>query len=294
MVIDADDRRHHRPRFARTAPPPFQLTERDVIILREVGRHGLLNSDHISALLDGPHKKICDRLTRLYHAGYLDRPRAQLAYHVGGSAAMVYALNARGARLLLERRDATPIHFVAVDSERLFLFHALAVADFRVALRLALRARPDVRLIDQTLLASPATPMRVTIAGIATVAIVPDCVFSLHCADGAGRNFFVEIDRGTMPIERASLAQSSVIRKLLAYEEARQSRLAEKHHGWRNFRVLILTATPERADNIRAAIARSRLATSPLFLITDASVLDDNDLLAMPWHDSNGRMHTLI
>src|ERR1700728_4384896 len=95
-----------RPRFARAATPPsFQITDRDAEIVRQVARHRFLRSTHISQLLNAPHKKILERLSPLYHAGYLDRPRAQLEYHVrgGGSAALVYALGDRGASLLVAR-----------------------------------------------------------------------------------------------------------------------------------------------------------------------------------------------
>jgi hypothetical protein len=43
-----------------------------------------------------------DRLLRLFHAGYLDRPRAQLDRFPSGSPHIVYALADRGARLLIE------------------------------------------------------------------------------------------------------------------------------------------------------------------------------------------------
>jgi hypothetical protein len=92
-----------RPRFSRAeTPPAFQITERDVEIVRHVARHRFLRSTHISQLINAPHKKLLERLSLLYHAGYLDRPRAQLEYHVrgGGSAPLIYALGNRGAQLL--------------------------------------------------------------------------------------------------------------------------------------------------------------------------------------------------
>ena len=93
-----------RKRFQRDMARPFQITPRDVELVRQVAAHRFLRSTHLSVLVASPHKKVCDRLTALYHAGYLDRPRAQLEYHVkdGGSQPIVYALDARGVRLLRE------------------------------------------------------------------------------------------------------------------------------------------------------------------------------------------------
>src|SRR5712691_7660760 len=108
MEIIANDISRRRPRFQRTnQAPSFQLTERDVEIVRQVAQHRFLRSTQISRLLAASHKKICERLTSLYHAGYVDRPRAQLEYHVrgGGSGHLIYALGNRGARLLASRSD---------------------------------------------------------------------------------------------------------------------------------------------------------------------------------------------
>src|SRR5437870_4165919 len=93
-----------RPRFRRApAPPPFRLTDGDVEIIRQVARHRLIRSTHIAALVGRSLDRANDRLMRLFHAGYVDRPRAQLDYYpTFGSAPMIYALADRGVRLLKE------------------------------------------------------------------------------------------------------------------------------------------------------------------------------------------------
>ena len=140
-----------RKRFVRETPVPFQLTERDVEIVRLVADHRFPRSTHISELIEAPHKKVCDRLTSLYHAGYLDRPRNQLEYYRagGGSSAMVYALGNRGAHLLIERDE---LEGAVVDwarknvcAMRAFIMHTLAIADVRVALKRAVRTRPGFK-----------------------------------------------------------------------------------------------------------------------------------------------------
>src|SRR3979490_650007 len=68
-----------RPRFRRAPEPPaFRVTEDDVVILRLLARHRFLRSTHIAALVDRSLDRTNDRLLRLFHAGYVDRPRAQL------------------------------------------------------------------------------------------------------------------------------------------------------------------------------------------------------------------------
>src|SRR5207237_9422286 len=81
----------------------FRLTEDDVEIVRVVARHRLIRSTHIAALVERSLDRTNDRLMRLFHAGYVDRPRAQLdRFPASGSAHYIYALADRGVRLLRE------------------------------------------------------------------------------------------------------------------------------------------------------------------------------------------------
>src|ERR1700675_3610261 len=87
-----------RPRFRRAPEPPaFRVTDDDVVIVRQLARYRFLRSPHIAALVGRSIDRTNDRLSRLFHAGYLDRPHAQLDYYpTSGSAPMVYALADRG------------------------------------------------------------------------------------------------------------------------------------------------------------------------------------------------------
>jgi plasmid stabilization system protein ParE len=92
-----------RPRFRRASEPPaFRITDDDVAIVRRLARHRFLRSPHIAALVGRSLDRTNDRLLRFFHAGYLDRPRAQLDRFPSGSPHIVYALADRGARLLIE------------------------------------------------------------------------------------------------------------------------------------------------------------------------------------------------
>lgn len=312
ITVDTPQR---RPRFARAAElPPFQLTDRDVEIVRHVAVHRFLRSTQISRMLDAPHKKILERLSFLYHAGFLDRPRAQLEYHArgGGSDAMVYALGKKGARLLAGRDslDLTDSDWTRKnrDTGREFILHALAVADVAVALTAACRAHSGIKvhhpnqllatLPEPTRLEQRPWNLRVHVQHNGTtreVGVLPDYAFALYLPDGRRRPFLVECDRGTMPVTRSSLDQSSMQRKFLAYEAVYRQGLHTSRYGWQNFRVLIITTSTDRIDTMRAAIAFTpALESSPLFLFVSHPSLFDADILAHPWIDANGKVHTLI
>ena len=93
-VAAAVERPTRRPRFRRASEPPaFRLTDDDVEIVRQVARFRFLRSTHIAALVNRSVDRANDRLMRLFHAGYIDRPRAQLdRFPSEGSAPLTYAL----------------------------------------------------------------------------------------------------------------------------------------------------------------------------------------------------------
>jgi hypothetical protein len=304
-----------RPRFTRAeSPPSFQITERDVEIVRHVARHRFLRSTHISALLDAPYKKILERLSLLYHGGYLDRPRAQIEYHVrgGGSASFIYALGNRGARLLHARDGCGPadINWTHKNREsgREFILHTLAIADFGVLLTSACQTHGAVKLRHAEMLLQCCPPetcsaprpwawrVNVQHEGVFTeVGVVPDLVFALTLPDGRRRAFFVECDRGTMPLERRTLNQTSMLRKFLAYEATRRQDLHTKRFNWKAFRTLIVTKNQERATNMRVLIEHTpALRASPTFLFSDHLMLPPVSILGKAWLDATGNSRSLI
>jgi hypothetical protein len=303
-----------RSRFVRAAEPPLlQLTDRDIEIIRQVAAHRFLRSTHISQLLQAPHKKILERLTLLYHAGYLDRPRAQLDYHVrgGGSAPFVYGLGDRGANVLKQNRGSVRVVWTRKHAKagRQFIFHTLAIADFRVALEVACRGHDGLQLQQPAdlLRSAPeqvgmgssnpwALRVRVQHDGMTQeVGLLPDYVFAPILPDGRRRPFMVECDRGTMPIERSTLGQTSMLRKFLAYEGARLQGLHTARFGWMNFRVLIVTSNADRIAAMQRAIQHApALKVTPLFLFAEHTALTQTNVLNHLWADTRGKQHTLI
>jgi hypothetical protein len=142
-----------RPRFQRAKEAPsFRLTEDDITIVRMLAHYRFLRSTHIATLVGRSLDRINDRLLRLFHAGYVDRPRAQLDYYpTSGSAPMVYALADRGARLLIERNE---VAFANAEWSRKnrevgrpFIEHQLEIVDFSVAVQAATFGRTDIEMI---------------------------------------------------------------------------------------------------------------------------------------------------
>lgn len=298
-----------RPRFERAATRGFHLTPRDLDLIRAVAAHRFLRSTHLIALAGGSPQKILRRLHLLYHHGYLDRPRMQLNFYERGSEPMVYALGNHGADLL-GKEDVVPrgkLNWSAKNRSltRAFLRHTLLIADFMVGLEVGCRALGRVRVITSEEVLRQSTeetqkqkhPWRwnVRIRGEGEpidLGVIPDQVFGLRFEDEPeGRNrafFFLEADRGSMPIARRGLRETSVYRKLLAYQETWRQGLHTAYFGMKHFRLLTVTTTPTRVRHLLAASASLPGGGSPLLLFADQKSLQSGNPLTHLWINGLG------
>ncbi len=308
----------YRPRRVRSDnPPAFQLTKRDIKIVGLVAKYRFLNSDHIRKLVQGSSKNITNRLKALFEHGLLDRPQNQFdTYRMGGGTSpLVYALADKGAQLLTdmyEQSDGKRVSWTHKNKSagRPFLQHTLGISDFAVAMQLAVTGRDDVDLIDgaefmddfPAKILARKKPYRLSVPVIhqnvrLDIGVEADYAFSLYLPKVRRKAFFlVEIDRGTMPVARRDLKQSSILRKLLAYQTMWKMKLHQKHFGWGNFRVLFVTESIERVENmITATNSQSQTSQSSLFLFADKSSLyGREDALDYQWRDTSGGKQLLL
>jgi hypothetical protein len=290
------------PRFERAHPDRFiQLTARDRQIIRFIYLHRFLRSSHIVSLLRDSSQPILRRLQLLYHHCYLERPRAQLDYyHLSGSRPIVYGLGNKGAALL---RNDLGIRVPDVNwgeknrsVGRIYLGHVLLVSDVMVAFELACRKDNRIRFIDQADLLLPnelkgqTQPFRwkPNLSTNLSLGVIPDRVFALEWPDQTGEAhrayFFLEADRGTMPVKRTNLSQTSMYRKFLAYEATWQNCIHRSRFGFHRFRVLTITKSTERLHSLIRTCSQLKSGHG-LFLFTErASISKPEDIFGPIWH----------
>ena len=280
-------------RFRRSAEiQPIRLTDRDVEIIRLIHRHRFLRSSHVVRLAEGSPQQVLRRLQLLYHHGFLERPRAQLDYfHRAGSQPIVYGLGNKGAGVLRLELPAD-MNWKNQSVGRLFLDHAVLTADIMVAFELACRSRADVRLLDGELLPLPENVRakdesfrwRVAPERRQQLSVVPDRVFALEFtqSDQPTASFFLEADRGTMPVTRQNLSRSSFQRKLLAYHATWKQGLHKTRFGFPRFRVLTVTTSAERMQNMIDA-CRELESGHGLFLFAEAGAFLGSDPFTFFW-----------
>jgi hypothetical protein len=254
----------------RQTPTPFQLTERDLRILRHVGRHRFLSSKHLARLDGGSQQNVLRVLRVLFDHQYLDRPYTQLAHMpISGPRPMVYGLGRRGAQAL---RDHS-VHADASDwTERnkragaKFIEHTLAIADFMVGLEIACRERGDIKLLHEREILANAPertqksrePLRLVVSGLSNKlgvsSVIADGLFGLAFSDESAAYFLLEVDRGSMPVFRSNFERTSYNRKLLVYWEAWKKKLHVEQFGVSQIRVLTITDSAKRVDNMLSAV----------------------------------------
>jgi hypothetical protein len=291
------------------------LTPRDLEILRAVHRHRLLRSTHLIALSEGSPQTTLRRLQLLFHHGYLDRPPMQLDWYARGSEPLVYALGNRGAELL-ETRGEFRRGGIRWDTKnrnlsRVFLHHTLAVAEVMVAFEVACRSREGVQFMppEEVLAGAPEATRRLRLpfrwqAEVRQggkpyrLGVEPDKVFGLEFqGEPAHRRrtyFFLEADRGTMPVVRKGLGQTSFLRKLLCYQEIWRQGIHGTHLGISNFRVLTVTTSKERVEHLVEACRSLGGAGSRLFLFADRERLGREDALTHEWVNGRGEGSRLL
>ena len=293
------------PRFKRAVTAaPMQLTKRDREIIRLIHRHRFLRSHHIVALLASSPQQVLRRLKLLYHHGYLERPRAQLEYYErGGARPILYGMSNKGGKLL-EKELGTTATWSGKNQDigRMFLEHAILVSDVMVSIELACRRSGYVRLLYEDQLALPTSPdnfqwqVRLQDRGV-TLGVIPDQVFALEYTDHTGEvqrvYFFLEADRGTMPVVRSGLKQTSFYRKLLAYEATWTQKVHQRKLGIHRFRVLTVTTNVMRVTSLLEACSRLKRGHG-LFLFADRTVLQKDPFSPVWQCGKSARISTIL
>ena len=103
-------------------------------------------------------------------------------------------------------------------------------------------------------------------------------------------------DRGTMPVTRSALSQTSIERKVHGYLAAHAAKTCERFLRWRTWRVLVVTTHNRRIEAMAAAVRSidaAKGANPALFLFARRDELRSSDLLTHRWNDADGASATI-
>ncbi len=283
----------HRTRIGKR----IELTQRDIAIFKLLRQYRYLRSTYIHAFVGGTSvTRFKERLGDLFHEGYLDRPGKQWEFADARHRPVVHEIGAGAVRVLRE----TPADncggrtFLSQTAHRQFL-HSLMICEVLASLDLGMRPRSDLRLIgwpevlDRAPEATRTSPSPFRIPVPSGGHLVPDGLFGIEYASGTTKSyrfFALEVDRGTMPVERSGAGQTSYLAKLARYKEVLAGSLYKTHWGLPNLLLLTVTQNSERQREIvRTALARFGESPQVLFKsVTDAELrIIATRLLSEPW-----------
>ena len=313
MEIATRTRAASRQRYVRKKKPDtIEVTPRDLEIVRTVARLRFVSSLQLWRLVGGSKQKILRRLGALYDNGYLDRPRAQIAQlYRAGNHALVYGLGRAGAKLIAAH-DGIPLNRLDWTTKNtragaVFIAHTIETAEIMIAIALAARER-GLRLIDHAELL-PYMPEKTRAArnpfawrtkvkeGVKDIPIslIPDRLFSLVFPDNTRLNFVLEIDRGQMPVTRASFEkQTSYARKLAGYWNGWQEKRHQTTWGFTQLFVLTVTTSEDRIASMIEVQRRLTGAGSRLFLFSTQSRVAESGPFTDLWIDGKGHCTSLV
>ncbi len=241
------------------------LTERDHELLVSVFKYRYLSTSQLQALHFPSNRTATRRIRVLAQGGYLTTFKGL------GVEEQLVALSEKGARAVAEYL-LVPFPELGWTTNRqepkdyLFLKHFLAASNFRIALTKACGGREDLQLLgfipehlgEKTPKGWVQKYIRDVVSDVAPprakIVHTPDGVFALARA-GKTALFFLEIDRGTEVLTDAESGFLKTIRFYLnylvssGYQRYQQDfRVADP---FKAFRVLVLTTSPRRLQNMR-------------------------------------------
>jgi hypothetical protein len=275
-------------------PPPIQLTNRDKQIILAVYRYRFINAQQIEALLFPPdqekgrsRKQACQRrLQRLFHHGFVTRIPLPIVLGAG-RAPYVYALDEHGADIVAVELgiDRPNVAWTPSDNQvkPLFLDHVQAINTVRVVVeRLRVcRGVTVVRWLNEGALQAKEMKDKLPyrMHGARMTRIIPDAYFALAVSpDAPAAHFFLELDQGTM-------SNSRWRDKILAYLHFRQSGRSEKYFATRNFRMLTVTTSIRRLENLKRTTEKAQGGQHFWFTTKDQiSLWNPESLLTLGWH----------
>lgn len=281
----------------------FDLTERDVRILRAVNHYRYLRVEQIKRLefVTNSSKQSCQkRLKYLYHGGFLERivPFVQIG---NGGESTAYYLGKNGAELLAANGETIYSYTKSGQVKHMFLNHALDLSEFRINLEFALRDYPNMYLAQFVCDFEIKSHLNKT-AGMAKFklwtqlnhpttrqkyVVYPDAKIVLKIHDKEVQAlYFLEIDRGTESL--------NVIRdKVIGYDLYRKEKIFQKFGRFKGFRVLFQAHSKKRAQNMRKAL--TNLEGADLVWITAVSEVNENTLLKSPiWINDQGETRSIL
>jgi Replication-relaxation len=240
------------------------ITERDISVLLALYRYYILNRMQLQTLCfsgDTSGRVARRRLLQLLELGYIARAAAQVVYPHHPQLAPAYFSTPKGLALLAEHfEDDKYLLGTTQTPHGNYLLHWLAVSDTHLQLDAALEHQSAVtcpRWINEWDIANPTErePERrfrlfVLLQQQPRMVCAPDAAFLLEL-QGHRQVFYLEQDRNTSGVRQIAASKTTGYSVMLS-QKTHYRHFPENTE--KEFRVLMLTPTPQRRDALRRAM----------------------------------------
>ncbi len=224
---------------------PILLTKRDRDVFRAIASFRSMTAEQLQILFFHSLARARRRLRALWQAGFLRR--SQRAVRQGeGSSRYFYALTMKTCNLLKQEAD----HMIVLKASRQseVSLHTEKINDFRICLEAANRSHnPELSLWKEGNEIKMTTHVHVNEAR-RPISVVPDALFTLKL-NNKEYSYYLEIDRGTTDLSRLVL-------KLQGYANLFGDKVPQRTFNIKSFRVLLVTTTRTRIENLAVKLSR--------------------------------------
>jgi hypothetical protein len=255
-------------RVTEDARPPMVLTDRDREIVATVNAYQALLGKQLERLFFTSRSTAQYRLQRLYQHEFLDRHFMTVVSTAPAASPMIYTLGKRGAYLLTQEMGFEPTQlrrFPKVIKWQ-FMEHLLAINEVRVAISLACQAK-GFTLEEYVQVTDGKGKM-------SEKPVFPDGYFRIKTPRGTA-HCFLEVDRATEQ-------QSKFRPQVEVYEAYVASGQYQARFSPKSMRVLIVTTTSERLQNLKKTVA-SAGGNEKYWFTTFGQVTEETVLTAPIW-----------
>lgn len=251
----------------------IQITEKRLDVLLLLARYRYLRSSFIFPLLPQHGRRgLQTRLTELHRAGYIEKPKAQLANGNNLYCHDIYALTEKGERELAYRghvpERVTQLFKAKGGKQPQNFDHAMMICDTLASIEIETLGNliPWTEVVERAQQDEPLSlPASIRYQGETNDrAIRPDGFLGLRRGDGKVAFFAVECENAS-PARRHTIKENSFLRKALAYREIAKTGVYKEKLGIPNLRVLVTSPTQAKTK-AQQKLVEEVIGPSNLFL----------------------------
>lgn len=257
----------------RPTPVPMQLTKRDEKIIVRCFEDKLLSTSFLKKLYFPSLSSCSRRLRILYSNHYLDRSFFSASPKPSGKKEAYYSLGKKGVGLValklglgkkrVEKQRRSFLRQMRRHSILYTLAHIKAISKVRFSFEQAIRKNERVELISWL----PERLLQQAFYNGKKRKLRPDAFLKYFIKDTQKRyTAFLEIDLATE-------SRKQIQNKIKRYIAFSNTNLPQRSFGTSLFRVIVLTTSKERSNNIKESI---ETITDKIFWVTDFSKLKEN------------------